>query len=477
MKAILEKLKNLLPKKKEAKAPEAAVNENTATQGVNVSATEATPADNTATENTAASAAPVDEEQQAKVKKRRKIIYGVVALLVGVLIIDFFIGGSTEPTSDSVAEAENAMKEKIAKRGKRGKKNAEAAATEAAKDAQAATPVPAADPNAVPATETPAVVATAATPENANAVADSVTPQAAPVAEPAAATKVEAQVQQSLEQVSDEVAKKIETLEPVAAPNTVSEEAKTVSAAEPAVTEKVENTLETSAPPVNNELSAQDLKGTAARDVAKAADKIPAKPTQVKPEDKTPQELKVMEEMTVDLKELDVPAAEDIAPPTTALQEEKKDLDASASEKKKEEELDLTRVGENEKDQDSFKKVDLKEEQLQESKESKNLVADLEAETRNKSKDELAKDKTAVHRKPTYDFPGRGLVYNCQGKHWACVDRVPYLQCQEHNNWAKANSKSPECVPDKIYLTDEDCHLAQMSNINKLVKTHCYIKN
>lgn len=62
---------------------------------------------------------------------------------------------------------------------------------------------------------------------------------------------------------------------------------------------------------------------------------------------------------------------------------------------------------------------------------------------------------------PSYERSGRGLVYNCSKKHWACVDKFSYLTCRENASWSKENEKSPECMTKNVYSSVEDCHTIQ----------------
>jgi hypothetical protein len=67
---------------------------------------------------------------------------------------------------------------------------------------------------------------------------------------------------------------------------------------------------------------------------------------------------------------------------------------------------------------------------------------------------------------PTYDRPGRGLVYNCIGKHWACVDKFSFFQCRENYIWNKQKVKHPECVIKNVYSSEKDCSIVQSFYIN-----------
>lgn len=62
---------------------------------------------------------------------------------------------------------------------------------------------------------------------------------------------------------------------------------------------------------------------------------------------------------------------------------------------------------------------------------------------------------------PTYERTGRGLVYNCVGKHWACVDKLSYFQCRGNEVWNSKNGKNAECVIKNVYASDKDCSTIQ----------------
>jgi len=71
---------------------------------------------------------------------------------------------------------------------------------------------------------------------------------------------------------------------------------------------------------------------------------------------------------------------------------------------------------------------------------------------------------------PDYEIAGRGLVYNCQNKHWACIDRENYFKCEKNNRWLSAHKKSAECAAQNVYASDSDCQTTQKYNVQELVK-------
>ncbi|MEK6623454.1 MAG: hypothetical protein AABY86_00705, partial [Bdellovibrionota bacterium] len=72
---------------------------------------------------------------------------------------------------------------------------------------------------------------------------------------------------------------------------------------------------------------------------------------------------------------------------------------------------------------------------------------------------------------PTYEELGRGLVYNCKGKHWACINKDAYFLCRDNMKWNSSHSKSKECATINVYATNEDCEQIQLHNINTREKT------
>ncbi|MDD4973203.1 MAG: hypothetical protein PHY93_02580 [Bacteriovorax sp.] len=67
---------------------------------------------------------------------------------------------------------------------------------------------------------------------------------------------------------------------------------------------------------------------------------------------------------------------------------------------------------------------------------------------------------------PFYDQLGRGLVYNCKEKHWACIDKSSYVQCNKNMKWNKSHGKPAECSVLNVYNSDDDCGVVQKYNIS-----------
>lgn len=97
------------------------------------------------------------------------------------------------------------------------------------------------------------------------------------------------------------------------------------------------------------------------------------------------------------------------------------------------------------------------------SKEIDTLVDTVEE----KKKDPVDKMKQMLGAKtdyiapPSFERSGRGLVYNCAGKHWACVDKLSYFQCRGNEVWSLQNKKNPDCSIKNVYATDRDCEAIQ----------------
>lgn len=72
---------------------------------------------------------------------------------------------------------------------------------------------------------------------------------------------------------------------------------------------------------------------------------------------------------------------------------------------------------------------------------------------------------------PDFGTLGRGLVYNCKGKHWACVDKDSFLKCRQNEVWQKNHGKLPECAARNVYSSIDDCKIVQTHNINVAVST------
>ena len=96
------------------------------------------------------------------------------------------------------------------------------------------------------------------------------------------------------------------------------------------------------------------------------------------------------------------------------------------------------------------------------------ILEDLEQQVKNEKPKEVIKEYVSP---PDYEYRGRGLVYNCAGKHWACVDAPSYKMCE--NNFSSINylKKKVECYPANIYESTKGCELMQNRNVSSNQKT------
>lgn len=67
---------------------------------------------------------------------------------------------------------------------------------------------------------------------------------------------------------------------------------------------------------------------------------------------------------------------------------------------------------------------------------------------------------------PAYDQVGRGLVYNCKDKYWACIDKPAYVVCNKNMKWNSSKGKTAECVVQAVYNSEEDCAKIQKYNVS-----------
>lgn len=72
---------------------------------------------------------------------------------------------------------------------------------------------------------------------------------------------------------------------------------------------------------------------------------------------------------------------------------------------------------------------------------------------------------------PDYDYIGRGLVYNCKGRHWACVDAPSYKVCEDNASSTKFLGKPVECYPFNVYETTRGCEITQNRMVSSNAKT------
>ncbi|MBL7665965.1 MAG: hypothetical protein JNM93_12590 [Bacteriovoracaceae bacterium] len=98
---------------------------------------------------------------------------------------------------------------------------------------------------------------------------------------------------------------------------------------------------------------------------------------------------------------------------------------------------------------------------------TEDILEDLENQFSQKTQD---RNEKLFYSIPRYEFIGRGLVYSCTGKHWACVNAENYGKCEKNYNFLKNIDRSKECYPAEVYATNEDCSTAQQSKVDSTPK-------
>jgi len=97
------------------------------------------------------------------------------------------------------------------------------------------------------------------------------------------------------------------------------------------------------------------------------------------------------------------------------------------------------------------------------------ILQDLEKQAQDKEKT-TPKQRDYV-APPDYEYVGRGLVYNCVGKHWACVDAPSYKTCEQNHDSSKALNKKVECYPFNVYEKTKNCTSTQLMMTSSNAKT------
>lgn len=97
------------------------------------------------------------------------------------------------------------------------------------------------------------------------------------------------------------------------------------------------------------------------------------------------------------------------------------------------------------------------------------ILEDLEKQAK---KTEPAQTRKQYVAPPDYEYRGRGLVYNCTGKHWACVDAPSYKTCEDNSSSVKYLNKTTECYPFNVYETAKGCESMQNRMVSSSAKTN-----
>ena len=96
------------------------------------------------------------------------------------------------------------------------------------------------------------------------------------------------------------------------------------------------------------------------------------------------------------------------------------------------------------------------------------ILEDLEKQAKSSEPAQVKKEYVAP---PDYEYRGRGLVYNCTGKHWACVDAPSYKTCEDNSSSVKYLNKTIECYPFNVYETTKGCESMQNRMVSSSAKT------
>lgn len=97
------------------------------------------------------------------------------------------------------------------------------------------------------------------------------------------------------------------------------------------------------------------------------------------------------------------------------------------------------------------------------------ILLDLEKQATEKDKN--APKNHEYVSPPEYEYMGKGLVYNCIGKHWACVDAPSYKACEQNYDGNKALKKKAECYPFNVYDRPKTCQSSQLMMTSSNAKT------
>jgi len=96
------------------------------------------------------------------------------------------------------------------------------------------------------------------------------------------------------------------------------------------------------------------------------------------------------------------------------------------------------------------------------------ILEDLEKQVKKDQPKEVKKEYVSP---PDYEYKGRGLVYNCAGKHWACIDGPSYKNCEDNFSSTTFKKKTIECYPFNIFDSQKGCELMQNRVVSSNAKT------
>ncbi|MDP7319555.1 MAG: hypothetical protein QF441_03055 [Bacteriovoracaceae bacterium] len=102
---------------------------------------------------------------------------------------------------------------------------------------------------------------------------------------------------------------------------------------------------------------------------------------------------------------------------------------------------------------------------------TKQLLTDLESKLQENKEEQALIEVVQPASAPHYETVGKSLVYNCEGKHWACVEMSEFIQCRKNFSWNKKSSIPVECYPYLKLDNPMDCVILQQEKIDSVAKT------
>lgn len=99
---------------------------------------------------------------------------------------------------------------------------------------------------------------------------------------------------------------------------------------------------------------------------------------------------------------------------------------------------------------------------------TKKLLENLQVKLKEERVEQKLVEQIRPIGAPSYESAGRGLVYNCSGGHWACIDSGEYQKCRQNYSWNKSESIPMECYPMALLENDFDCGTVQQEKVNSV---------
>jgi hypothetical protein len=103
---------------------------------------------------------------------------------------------------------------------------------------------------------------------------------------------------------------------------------------------------------------------------------------------------------------------------------------------------------------------------------TRKLLKDLEVRLKAEKRVQKTIDVLKPISAPSYETVGKGLVYNCNGKHWACIEGDEYKKCRQNYSWNRSESIPIECYPVAFLETEFDCNTVQQEKIDSVSETN-----